>query len=67
MHRFRSAAPLLLHPPTPLPRPLLAQGLDFVVDAGPRPAGGTTVIDCTGAEPVVLRQGKGDTAWLEGY
>lgn len=39
-------------------------GLDFVVDAGPRLAEGSTVIDCTGAEPVVLRQGKGDAAFL---
>lgn len=42
------------------------QGLDFVVDAGPRPAQGSTVIDCTGAEPVVVRHGKGDVSWLEG-
>ncbi|PSC72926.1 translation factor-like [Micractinium conductrix] len=28
-------------------------GLDFVVDAGPRLAEGSTVIDCTGAEPEV--------------
>ena len=41
------------------------QGLDFVVDAGPRPAEGSTVIDCTGSEPVVVRHGKGDTSWLE--
>lgn len=41
------------------------QGLDFVVDAGPRPAEGSTVIDCTGGEPAVVRQGKGDTSWLE--
>lgn len=41
------------------------QGLDFVVDAGPRTAEGSTVIDCTGGEPVVVRRGKGDTSWLE--
>ena len=41
------------------------QGLDFVVDAGPRPAEGSTVIDCTGGEPVVVRRGKGDASWLE--
>lgn len=39
-------------------------GLGFVVDAGPRVAEGSTVIDCTGPQPVVLRQGKGDTAFL---
>jgi tRNA A37 threonylcarbamoyladenosine synthetase subunit TsaC/SUA5/YrdC len=40
-------------------------GLDFVVDTGPRVAQGSTVIDCTGAEPVVVRQGSGDASWLE--
>lgn len=39
-------------------------GLDFVVDAGPRLAEGSTVIDCTGAEPTVVRRGKGDPALL---
>lgn len=40
-------------------------GLDFVVDTGPRLAQGSTVIDCTGPEPVVVRQGSGETSWLE--
>ena len=40
-------------------------GLDFVVDTGPRVAQGSTVIDCAGAEPVVVRQGSGDASWLE--
>lgn len=40
-------------------------GLSFVVDVGPRLLEGSTVIDCTGPEPVVLRQGKGDTAFLQ--
>lgn len=39
-------------------------GLDFVVDVGPRLAEGSTVIDCTGPEPEVVRQGKGDPALL---
>lgn len=41
-------------------------GLDFIVDAGQRITEGTTVIDCTGVEPVVLRRGKGDPSFLEG-
>lgn len=40
-------------------------GLDFVVDAGPRRADASSVIDCTGPEPVVVRQGKGDTSFLD--
>lgn len=39
-------------------------GLDFVVDGGPRLAEGSTVVDCTGVEPVVVRRGKGDPALL---
>ena len=42
-------------------------GLDFVVDAGPRTGGDTTVVDCTGAAPVVRREGAGDAAWLEDF
>ena len=43
-------------------------GLDFVVDAGgaQRALGDTTVVDCTGPEPVVVRQGRGDaTSFLQ--
>lgn len=40
-------------------------GLDFVVDGGARLAEGSTVIDCTGAEPEVVRLGKGDPSFLE--
>ncbi|KAL3139512.1 hypothetical protein ABBQ38_003835 [Trebouxia sp. C0009 RCD-2024] len=36
------------------------QGLDFVVDSGQRVAEGSTVIDMTGPEPILMRQGKGD-------
>lgn len=38
------------------------RNLDFVVDAGPQLAEGSTVIDMTGPEPVLVRQGKGDPA-----
>jgi tRNA A37 threonylcarbamoyladenosine synthetase subunit TsaC/SUA5/YrdC len=37
-----------------------ACGLDFVVDAGPRIVTASTVIDMTGAEPELVRQGAGD-------
>lgn len=39
------------------------RGLDFIVDTGfggSREAEGTTVIDMTGVEPVLVREGKGD-------
>ena len=46
------------------PTPATAQGvaemfptLSLVVDAGPRPGASSTVVDMTGAVPVVLRQG----------
>ena len=35
-------------------------GLDFIVDAGPRIVTASTVIDMTGAEPELVRQGAGD-------
>lgn len=50
------------------------RGLAFVVDEGDEGGGGggrekrvglTTVIDLTGAEPVVVREGKGDVSFLE--
>ena len=40
----------------------LRQGLQAVVDAGACPMAPTTVIDLTGDEPVVVRQGRGDLA-----
>jgi tRNA A37 threonylcarbamoyladenosine synthetase subunit TsaC/SUA5/YrdC len=30
---------------------------DFMLDAGDCPPGPTSMVDCTGAQPVVLRQG----------
>ena len=37
-----------------------ALGVDLVVDAGRGQLAPSTVVDCTGDEPTVLRQGKGD-------
>jgi tRNA A37 threonylcarbamoyladenosine synthetase subunit TsaC/SUA5/YrdC len=37
---------------------MLIDQLDLVIDAGPLKAGiGSTVVDITGAEPVVIREG----------
>lgn len=41
-------------------------GIDFIVDTGPRVATATTVVDLTGAEPELVRQGKGDASALVG-
>ncbi|KIZ04771.1 Uncharacterized protein yciO [Monoraphidium neglectum] len=41
-------------------------GIDFIVDTGPRVATASTVIDLTGVEPVLVRQGKGDASQLVG-
>lgn len=41
-------------------------GIDFIVDTGPRVATASTVIDLTGAEPELVRQGKGDASALVG-
>ena len=38
------------------------RGLDFLVDCGTRVAEGSTVIDLTEREPVLVRQGKGDAS-----
>ncbi|KAK9823103.1 hypothetical protein WJX72_000273 [[Myrmecia] bisecta] len=38
------------------------RGIDFVVDSGQRMAEGSTIIDLTGPEPQLLRQGKGDAS-----
>ena len=38
------------------------RGLDFVVDAGPRAAENSTVIDLSGPEAVLVRQGAGDAS-----
>nr|CAB3481542.1 unnamed protein product [Digitaria exilis] len=34
-------------------------GLDFIVDGGPRIADPSTVVDMTGTNPTIIRQGKG--------
>jgi len=41
------------------------KGVDFIVDVGPRVATQSTVVDMTGGEPEVLRQGKGDASAFE--
>jgi tRNA threonylcarbamoyl adenosine modification protein (Sua5/YciO/YrdC/YwlC family) len=38
----------------------LGHGLDLILDGGYKPNEPSSVIDLTGAEPVVVRQGKGD-------
>ncbi|MFA6921151.1 MAG: L-threonylcarbamoyladenylate synthase [Gallionella sp.] len=43
-------------------RELLEKKVDAVIDGGTTGADFTTVIDLTGAAPVLLRQGKGDVA-----
>jgi tRNA threonylcarbamoyl adenosine modification protein (Sua5/YciO/YrdC/YwlC family) len=37
-----------------------AEGVDYLLDAGPLPANPSTVVDVTGAEPEILRYGAGD-------
>jgi tRNA A37 threonylcarbamoyladenosine synthetase subunit TsaC/SUA5/YrdC len=33
---------------------------DLVIDGGPGGIEGSTVVDCTSGEPVIVRQGKGE-------
>jgi tRNA threonylcarbamoyl adenosine modification protein (Sua5/YciO/YrdC/YwlC family) len=42
----------------------LGHGLDLILDGGYQPNEPSSVIDLTGPEPVVVRQGKGDTSDL---
>jgi tRNA threonylcarbamoyl adenosine modification protein (Sua5/YciO/YrdC/YwlC family) len=42
----------------------LGHGLDLILDGGYKPNEPSSVIDLTGPEPVVVRQGKGDCADL---
>lgn len=42
----------------------LGHGLDLILDAGYRPNEPSTVVDLTGPEPRVVRQGKGDASDL---
>ncbi len=39
--------------------------VDIVIDSGHGGLIPSTVVDCTGDEPVVIREGLGDTGWLE--
>jgi hypothetical protein len=41
-------------------------GIDFIVDTGPRVTTATTVVDLTGPEPELVRQGAGDASALVG-
>ena len=40
------------------PAVVTTQGVDFVVDGGQRMANPSTVVDMTGATPLLLRQGR---------
>ena len=42
----------------------LGHGLDLILDGGYKPSEPSSVIDLTGPEPVVVRQGKGDVTDL---
>ena len=42
----------------------LGHGLDLILDGGYKPNDPSSVIDLSGAEPVVLRAGKGDVSDL---
>lgn len=42
----------------------LGHGLDLILDGGYKPNEASSVVDLTGPEPVVVRQGKGDTSDL---
>jgi tRNA threonylcarbamoyl adenosine modification protein (Sua5/YciO/YrdC/YwlC family) len=44
----------------------LGHGLDLILDGGYQPNEPSSVVDLTGPEPVVVRQGKGDTNDLLG-
>ncbi len=44
--------------------PEVLNGVDIMIDAGPvEYADGSTIIDLTGGEPELIRQGKGE--WYE--
>ncbi|MBP1656784.1 MAG: Telomere recombination [Bacteroidetes bacterium] len=38
--------------------------VDLILDAGPLNSQQSTVLDLTGDEPVIVRQGAGDTSFL---
>ena len=38
----------------------MGKRLDFIVDAGERLAEPSTIVDLTGPEPEIIREGKGD-------
>mgnify|MGYP005812928087 CR=1 FL=1 len=44
----------------------LGHGLDLILDGGYKPSEPSSVIDLTGPEPIVVRQGKGDCRDLQG-
>jgi tRNA threonylcarbamoyl adenosine modification protein (Sua5/YciO/YrdC/YwlC family) len=43
----------------------LGHGVDLILDVGPLPASLSTVVDVTGTQPIILRQGIGDVAHLK--
>ena len=44
----------------------LAKVVDLVVDSATLPGGRTTVVDLTGSDPIILREGNGHSRSLEG-
>jgi tRNA A37 threonylcarbamoyladenosine synthetase subunit TsaC/SUA5/YrdC len=42
-----------------------SRSVDVFLDAGGLYGAPSTVVDLTGDVPVVLRQGSGDTSWIE--
>ena len=44
----------------------LGHGLDLILDSGVKPNEPSSVIDLSGPEPIVIRQGKGDVSDLVG-
>ena len=44
---------------------LFGHSIDVLLDGGPLYGEPSSVIDLTGAEPVVVRRGSGDLSWLE--
>ena len=59
----------VITPLTEMGAKLTAEGKNdappLVIDGGPLPQEPSTMIDLTGDAPVIVREGKGDTAWIK--